>query len=114
MRPLLHNDLFTGAMNQRISLQTPSESRGTTGATLLTFGALRDVWAQVLDVVPQEGDEAHRVVPRKAVEVIVRYASDITPLLRVVIGSRTFGITGVVDPDGRKRKLILHCEEQTA
>lgn len=43
--------------------------------------------------------------------VTIRYRAGVTPQMYVSWGSRTLGITAVLDRTGRKRELELHCQE---
>ncbi|HCX68353.1 MAG TPA: head-tail adaptor protein, partial [Rhodobiaceae bacterium] len=43
----------------------------------------------------------------------IRYRSGITTEMRVLWNARVLNIRAVGNPDGRKRFLVLDCEEET-
>lgn len=101
-----------GEMRERVTLQSPQRAPDGAGGQDITWTSGATVWAKV-----EEGRGRERLVGgRRAAEtaftLTIRYRSGITTEMRVLWKGRVLNITGLSDPDGRKRFLELTCEEE--
>lgn len=88
-------------------------------ATLSTDGENTPTWSTYLETHAKReekprGERTRGVgqVSVRSTVYTIRYASGITPQMRIVDGSTTRGITDVVDRwNGRQVELELHCLE---
>lgn len=113
-----------GWMRHRVTIQTESVQRGTTGEELPAWVDFKTVWAAI---EPMRGTEKYSQFAAKDIAEIdtrirIRYRSDIAPLtahgdrVRVRwidrITTRIFDIEGVVEQGAARKQLHLLCVEQ--
>lgn len=102
-----------GERRRRVGLVSQSSGTsdgmgGTTGATNTTIAT---VWAAINPLSARERDQAKAVQSERTHDVTIRYRSDVSETMLVAYGTRLFRITGIRDPDERKRDLVLSCVE---
>lgn len=104
----------SGRLRQRITIQTHTESRDALGASIWTWSTLAKVWAEVRMPYGSERfvSAADVEVAQVTHRVKIRYRDDVSPLNRIVWRSRVLDIESAVDPDGRRRELVMMCREQ--
>ncbi len=102
-----------GRLHDLVSLQENTPTRDAGGAPvdvwtdLLTAPA---IWADVEPLSGREFLEAARVNAEITHRIRVRYRSDLTERMRIVLGTRIFDILAVLEMD-RRRELHLMCRE---
>jgi SPP1 family predicted phage head-tail adaptor len=100
-----------GSMRERVEIQSLATSRDELGSITETWSELATVWASVRSVSAREYYAARQVNAEVTHRVAIRYRSDVTPLMRLIWGSRTLEIVSALDKDGRERFLELLCTE---
>lgn len=104
-----------GPMRQRITIQAESAASDSQGGYTRSWTTAATVWADVRPVSASEIRSADALDGRVLLRAIVRYTSETAAITsanhRISYDSRTFNITGVQNPDGRKRYLELTLEE---
>lgn len=103
-----------GALRHRITIQTdgtpvPDGDGGYTQAPQVFATA----WASI---TPATARDLERVVSGTVMAsashlIRLRYLSGVTTQMKVLFGSRTFSITGVMNPEERNRELVLTAVE---
>ena len=104
------NSLRVGAMRERITIQTPTETVDSIGQTNRTWAALYSNEPARYD--PISGGETLRgkQVEAGVTAVFTIHKRDsITSTMRVVHGSTTYGISYINPVDGGNRYLELRC-----
>lgn len=101
----------TGELNKRVTIQQYVETADTFGELDRTWSNLVTVWAKVKPISASETYSAQQTGMTVNHEVWIRYRTGIAPKMRVVYGSRTFEIDGVMNLDERGEFLILKCYE---
>lgn len=104
-------------LDRRITIQSRSESQDPTyGTDVVTWPTLATVWANVQDMLPSRGERiADGIsVARRPCRIRIRYRSDVTSDMRVVIGSRTLRIVTMPAELGRREGLEFVAEEITS
>lgn len=103
-----------GRLRERVTIQRQSVTRDDYGGEVIAWVNVKTVWASIL---PRSS--AERFISGSAQElskishtVRVRYRSGITPKMRLAWGSRVLYVETITDPDGRRRELVLMCEEE--
>lgn len=83
------------------------------------YGDVPERWETVAerwaDVTQQEGREnwqADQSRPDVTVEVRIRYFAGLSPRHRLLFGSVVLNVGSVIDPDGRKREMVLACRQE--
>jgi len=100
-----------GQLRHRITLQQKTTSLFNYGATTETWAALDTVWAGIEALTGREFFSSQQTVAQADYRITLRYRSGITSAMRAVEGTRTFDIQTVLDPDGRRRELVLMVKE---
>ena len=100
-----------GTLNQRITIQTNTPTRGTNGETVDSWADDFTVWARKAHQNSREFYAAHKVNSETTDLFVIRYRSGITTKNRVKYGSRYYDIIGPNDPDGGKVEIHLLCRE---
>lgn len=106
--------LRAGKLNKRVTIQQVTRTSDGGGGYTEAWAALATVWA---NVEPQSGSERWTAGQQGAGvewQVTIRYRDDVTPLMRVLYGSKVLNIRAVMDPDARSERLVLVCEEEEA
>lgn len=104
-----------GEMRDRITIEEATETLDDVGQPTRTWATI--YLSQPAKWVPVAGSETIR---GRAVEAgiktifIVRHQSGITPEMRVVHSSGTYGIGYVKPIAGRQRYIELHCKQAVA
>lgn len=105
-----------GRLRQRVTIEQATETRDAFGATLQSWTALAQVWAEVLPKVGGTGEEfatdAASERTSQGYTINLRYRSDVTTMMRVNWQNKLLDIESVADPDGRRRALRLECKER--
>lgn len=104
--------MHIGSLRHRIIIQEKNLTEDLEGVTAETWGDVATVWASVEDLQGREFFQA-AVVSETKTRIKIRYRNGITSAMRVLLGERIFDIKSVIDPDGRKRELLLMCREVT-
>lgn len=104
----------SGRLRNWITIQSRTLSQDALGGSVETWSALATVPANVRMVgqgeryIPSADQEVALVTHR----VRMRYRDDVSPLNRIVYGTRVLDIESAVDPDGRSRELVCMCSER--
>lgn len=100
-----------GAMRERVALQTATETVDDAGQVIRTWATTYT--AEPAQRMPMRGGEGMRgrQVEAGIQEIfVIHFRENITPQMRLVHGSRTYGIVYVDPVDGGRRYLELHCK----
>ncbi len=103
--------LRAGQLRHRVKLQSATETQDSYGAIVQTWADVATVWASIEARTGRETFTAAQVYATADHIITIRYRSGVTAKMRIVYGSRVFDIQGAVDPDGRKRTLMIYAKE---
>lgn len=102
-----------GKYRERVQIQRRVVSEPTaTGQRDTTWPAFASRWAEVLTLAGRELDLARGVTAAVTHTVTIRYIEGIRVTMRVVWAGRTLSINAAIDPDNRRRELVLYCAEE--
>jgi len=104
-----------GRLRQRVTIQERTVSQDALGQVVETWSALAaNVPADVRMAGGMErfSNAIDQTVATVTHRVRLRYRDDVTPLNRILHGSRVLDIQSAVDPDGRRRELVCFCVER--
>jgi len=104
-----------GLLRRRLTFQQRAAGQNADGEP---DGAWQDqftVWGAVDDEASTEMIRSTAVTEQTTTVVRIRHRTGITPDMRITTDtSRTFHIVGpAIDPDGRRRELVIPCKEIT-
>ena len=103
-----------GALRTRVTIQHPFQTTDAYGYPINTWATLATVQAEIKQVTGRESWASDRTANISSMAVKIRHRADIQPNYRVLFDDRELRIVGhPIDPDNRKRVLILTCEEVT-
>ena len=108
------NGLGPGQLRHRLVLQAPSETADGAGGVTRGFATIGSVWAELEPTAAETGLAGDAPANLVAYRATLRWRADITTGHRLAKGARLFAIRGLLDPDGRRRRLRLTLEEITA
>lgn len=96
-----------------MTIQREVVTRDTFGAEVNPWTDVATVWASVRPGASGERfiSAADQVQATITHTVRVRYREGLSPKMRLKWEGRFLGIQSVVEPDGRKRELVLLCLE---
>lgn len=103
-----------GTLRQIVTIQVLS------GSTPDGYGNTRKAWTNLYTNIPaslhplsaKESWTAEQTKADASHVVTIRYQSGITSSMRVLFGSRTFTINGIINPEERNISLELLCQEE--
>lgn len=98
-----------GELRHRVTLEAPAETV-TSGEATVPWPVRATVWAAMEGLT---GTDRGGLTAEAEYRFKIRYRSDVVPQWRVgLVGtSRKFGMLSVVDPDGRRRELVIIARE---
>lgn len=98
-----------GKLRHRLTLEEPAETVSAGEATV-PWPTRAEVWGAMEGLT---GTNRGGVTAEVEYRIRIRYRSDITPRWRVGLKGtdRKFGLLSVIDPEGRKRELVLLARE---
>ena len=100
----------SGKLDQRVILQSLTETRNDFGEVVMSYTTAATVWARVVSEKGNEAFESARVNARAKIRVAIRYRNDVTVKWRVQWNSDTYNILYIDDTLRRDGELWLTCE----
>ena len=91
---------FTGTLRHKLTIHRPSE---TAGDAVITDIVVASVWGEMLGL----GSVDNGLSVQGEYRISIRYRSGLTPRMIFTHGTRRFQVSSIVDPDGRRRELIV-------
>jgi len=100
-----------GTLKDRVTIQSVTETRSSSGQVNETWGTFATRWASVEPLQGREFFESQQVNADVTTRVRLRYLEGVTPKMRVLYKTRTFNITSVVNVEERSIETKLLCTE---
>lgn len=109
-----------GRLNRKVTLESPSPTRGAGGALVEGWATIATVWAALEPAGAKEAMESGKVTAEVSHRIIIRHRTDVTPRCRVSMSdtasspatTRRFRIVGVINPrDGRQELHLMVLEK---
>ncbi len=95
-------------MRRRVTIEKEtSSSNDGYGHPINTWTKLATVWARVDPIVGRELVEGQALLGTDPRRVVIRYRTDITREMRILIDSNPYTIKSIIDVDDRRKKLEL-------
>lgn len=99
-------------MKERVTVQTPAESRSPSGETTLSWTTLATLWASVDGLSSRDILQAQQSNVLASHKIRIRYRSDVTHVCRIVWRNRAMEIASVVPREDMTVLEILAREVQ--
>ena len=100
-----------GKLRHRIELYSVTETQDNYGEVTKGYELATTVWASIKPLSGKELAHAQQVSAETSFKIVIRYNSAVTSEYRLVFGSRTFEITGMLNGDEKGEYLVLMCSE---
>ena len=101
----------SGDLRHRIVLEQPIRSKNTIGEQIDTFTTVATVWAAVEPLTGTWLFQAQQADSKVSGRVRIRYREDIKPTWRILFDGRYLSIVSILNPDERKKELIIMYSE---
>ncbi len=99
-------------MRSRVGLYTPSETPDDMGGASRTWGLSQVIWAGVKPYNLSEAKENGRLAVLQPYKVTIRYMANFPERARLMWQGRILRVIAASDPDDRRERLQLICEEE--
>lgn len=101
-----------GQLRHRIGLYAPSRVADDIGGTITSWSFQRAIWGTVEPKSMGEVRENGRLTVTQTYRVTIRHRVDFPVRARLVWRGRTLRVVATSDPDTRRERLHLICEEE--
>lgn len=102
--------IAAGKLDRRVTLQTPTVTRGDLGGLAQTWVDLATVWAQVRPLSGREASRAQQVQSVASLAITLRWRADVCTDQRVVLADGRIARITWSEEIGRREGLTLYCE----
>lgn len=99
-----------GRLRERVTFQSPTQSRSPSGETRLTWSEIATVWASVDGLNARDIMQAQQAEILATHKVVIRYRDDIDHTARMIYRGRTMELSSVTDRNNREFLEILARE----
>jgi SPP1 family predicted phage head-tail adaptor len=99
-----------GDLNRRITIETPTVTRDTYGAEILTWSTLVTVWASKQHKTSREFYAVSKINSEVTDLFVIRFRTGLNTRMRINYDSKYYDILGADDPDGRRVSIQLLCK----
>jgi SPP1 family predicted phage head-tail adaptor len=99
------------AFRHRVTLQMPSEVPDDIGGVTRSYTTVATVFAELSLIDATETLRDERKGQLRKATALLRYRADVAADWQLIFETRIFNVTGVTDPDGRRRFTLLMLEE---
>ena len=106
------NAVPVSLMRTRIEIQSRSMAADTYGGPNPTWSTAATRWGQITPLSGRELWQAQQVRPDVTHRIVLRYYAGLTPRHRLLVGSRVFNISSVLDIENRQRLHECVCVEE--
>lgn len=96
-----------GMLRHRITIEAPSATDDAGGGRAISWEAFAAVWARIEQTGGRQLVRAGELEPQTEYRLTIRHRPGLRAGMRANWNGRLIEITGVADPDGRGRMLVL-------
>lgn len=100
-----------GRARTLLTIQTRTDTADGAGGRTLVWSTHCTAWGRQIIWRGSAEFQADQLSSMQVSRWEVRYRTGIEPKMRVLLGSRTFEIGAIFDPDQKRQTMILVCEE---
>jgi SPP1 family predicted phage head-tail adaptor len=100
-----------GKLRHRVTIEEATLTRDGFGGQVETWAEWITCWASVEPLQGREFLEGRREEAGVDTRIRIRYRSGVLPGMRVTWGDHTYDIESVIEPESRRRELVLMCRE---
>ena len=101
-----------GHLRSRVGLYTAIETADDMGGTKRVWSFQKPLWAAIKPYNLTEAKENGRLAVLQPYKVTIRYVADFPERARLMWQGRILRVIAASDPDNRRERLQLICEEE--
>lgn len=101
-----------GQLRTRLGLYAPQQTEDAMGGQITNYVFQTGVWGAVTPKTSTETNENGRLTVTQSYRVTIHHRDDIPERARLVWGDRRLRVIAASDPDNRRERLHLICEEE--
>lgn len=101
-----------GSLRAKLGVYVPQKQPDAFGGVSTSWVFFACSWADIQPLAPRERVQNDRLMVIQSYRVIIRFRDDFPKQARLVWGTRTLRFVTASDPDNRREKLHLICEEE--
>lgn len=99
----------SGTLRNRVAIQLRNDTQDSYGQPLPAWVTLATVWMEKRDLSGRELESAQALHGETTTEFVMRYLDGFDQTARLLHDGAVYAIHAVLDPEGRKRTMRLHC-----
>jgi SPP1 family predicted phage head-tail adaptor len=103
-----------GLLRDLVTIQAPSDSVDAIGGQSVSWSTHASPYAEIKSVSAKERFFGQKLEANVSHKIRIRYLSTVTDSMRVIFGTRTFQIRGVLHEEQDSKWTYLFCEEGVA
>lgn len=100
-----------GNLRSYLTIQNVTESFDENLELILSWGTFANVWGEYTPLVGREYYASKVVNAEVTGTVRIRYLAGVTPEMRIIDGTKTYGIEAVINIDNKNEELVLLVKE---
>ncbi len=101
----------SGALRHLVKIQTYTKSRDAYGEEIETWEDFFAPHASIEPLIGREYLAAKQVQAEVSHKIRMRYIAGITSTMRIVFGTRIFGIVSIINVQERNREIVIMATE---
>lgn len=101
----------SGKHRTLLTIQTRTDTADGAGGRTLAWSTFCTLWGKQVIWRGSAEFQADQLSSMQVSRWETRYSAGVQPKMRVLLGSRTFEIGTIFDPDQKRQNMILVCEE---
>lgn len=102
-----------GQLRHRVGVYIPQETADGVGGKTTQWAFAFDCWTDVQPRSVSETGENGRLSVTKSYRLVIRHRDNFPERARLMWGERILRLVAASDPDTRRERLHLICEEET-
>lgn len=101
-----------GQRNQRISIESPTETKNEFGEPQESWQEFTPAWAKITVKSGSEDEESGRINSRIHYRLIIDFIPGIDESMRIQWNGKTLEITAAYDPDGMREVIAIDAYKE--
>ncbi len=101
-----------GDLRHRVTIESGVRTSDDAGGSTIEWQPVAKVWAAIWSRTVDEAFALDRVAGTATHDIWIRYRSDVSPDMRIRLGTRIFDVLGAIDVEDRGTWLKCPSEER--
>ena len=107
----MKNLIDSGELRQRVTIQVNTPTQDAFGQPQDSWATLTSRWAKIEPNTGAPYIQADTVRNLTSHRITMRHFAGLTPRHRILFGSRTFNVTGLISSEERNIDTVIACQE---